>query len=169
MIKNSILFLLLAATCSCTHQKDIWPAYVTSYHNFTGEEITEIKKHLSHLNLMAKKDHGVKTLISFDKIDGNFEIIIKFNNEDGQEYPRVAGTALRKSRECIITIYPVTFERNMLKSVLWHEIGHCANLKHFKKENDIMYKSAKAFEQYDEYTVKRFVKRLNNKIWSRMY
>lgn len=114
---------------------------------------------------MAQKYHDVKSLISFDKIDGNFEIIIKFNNENGQEYPRVAGTALRKSRGCVITIYPVCFEKQLLKTVIWHELGHCAKLDHTELKNDIMYKLAKPFDSYKEEDIDRFIQELNKSIW----
>jgi hypothetical protein len=163
----NFLLLLVFFLPSCSHQRPVWPAYSDTYINFTYEEINEIKNHLKDLNTKSKKYHGFKDLILLDKIENGYEIIIKYKNQNQNEIPKVAGTALRKSRQCIITIYPVAYERNIIKSVLWHEIGHCANLNHFNGKDDIMYKSVKSFTEYDEYTVERFIKRLNNKIWKR--
>lgn len=156
-----MLFLI----SSCAHQKSIWPAKIVGFKNFTYEEIDEIKGYIKDLNLKSLSTKNGKSLVNPKASDDNYRIIIKFIHDDTDTEIRIAGTALRKSNECIISVYPVCFEKQILKTVIWHELGHCAKLNHTESKTDIMYKAAKSFDSYKEEDLTRFIDELNKSVW----
>jgi len=67
--------------------------------------------------------------------------------------------ATQKSDHCEILIHKSLFSesrKKYLKSVLWHEIGHCAGKAHSENIADIMYYRARPLELYSESSLKSF-------------
>ncbi|NBP13526.1 hypothetical protein EBU95_03890 [bacterium] len=162
---NIYIALLTVALTSCSHQKSIWPAKIVGFKNFTYEEINEINNYIKDLNTKSLSVENGKEIINSKVNDENYKILIKFIDEDTKTSSRVAGTALRLAHKCIISIYPVCFEKQLLKTVLWHELGHCAKLNHNETQSSIMYKTAKPFVHYTEENIEDFIKNLNKSLW----
>lgn len=150
-----ILFFLILINFGCSENQLKAPAYLGEIDNFDFEQKIKILDGLQDLN--RKLDNSLftfkknnKPVIKLDFVEKNVK----------REKNGLAGTALILMNSCKITIYPVSFDDRILKTVLWHEVGHCFGLEHSKNPNDIMYYSVGQFENYSQEYVDSFIQDL---------
>jgi hypothetical protein len=107
-----------------------------------------------------------RTLIALDSKEASSPISIELveSISPRQESPlssgtRVAGRATQLDSGCEILISKFVLEspsRDLLRSVLWHELGHCAGLEHVHEEGEIMYRSSVSFRNYSKSSLEKF-------------
>jgi len=70
---------------------------------------------------------------------------------------RVAGSAQPSLAFCKIIIYPNAVELDLIKTVIWHELGHCIGLNHNGKVGHIMSEQVNPFESYRKEEINLFL------------
>lgn len=136
-----LLCLLLLVGCKSAP----WPARIA-----IGEEHrSEIIESLKDLNNYFKPN----LVGSLNELNYSIDVTT-FDLEDP-----VLGLANPQQNSCAIILSERLFHEyeETLKTVVWHEIGHCAGLEHSKKEGDIMYYQASEFSRYTKESIYNFV------------
>lgn len=154
-IFNLILFSLILITLGCSENPVKAPVYLGEMENFNFDQKVEILSILQDLNRKLNN-----SLFTFKK-NNNSKINLDFVEKNiKREKNGLAGTALTLMNLCKITIYPISFDNGILKSVLWHEVGHCFGLEHSKNPDSIMHYSVGPFENYSENSINSFLQDL---------
>lgn len=69
----------------------------------------------------------------------------------------IAGQAAIQTNLCTVKILDMVAQNDdLLKSVLLHELGHCAGLVHVPEQGEVMYKEATPFSQITQDAIERF-------------
>lgn len=154
-LSRLILFSLILINFGCSENQIKAPVYLGEMENFNFDQKFEILSILQDLN--RKLDNSLFTFNKNNKPKINLDFTEKtIKKQKGG----LAGTALILINSCKITIYPVSFNDRILKTVLWHEVGHCFGLEHSKNPNDIMYTSVGQFENYSQDSINSFLQDL---------
>lgn len=150
------LFLILALFLPSCGRATRWPAHViidiasvppaTSF--VWSQAIRDLNEELGEMALKFDSDLTVD-----DKLF-SYPIFIKLSSADSAEGH--AGVAFVGKNDCFITIYPVSVNFGIEKTVLWHEIGHCLGLDHVTKGNEIMSPGVGMFRYYSRDSINRF-------------
>jgi hypothetical protein len=70
---------------------------------------------------------------------------------------KVAGSAQPGLAFCKITIYPNAVEFDLIKTVIWHELGHCIGLDHNGRIGHIMSEQVNPFDTYSKEEIDLFL------------
>jgi hypothetical protein len=103
------------------------------------------------------------SMFKFGPGPNNYNVTIEYSEAP---FKNVAGTAQNMFTYCRIVIYPTSIQNNILKTVVWHEIGHCLGLNHNGYFEHIMSEHVKPFETYNQEEVNLFlleIKKLRGK------
>ena len=79
---------------------------------------------------------------------------------DWVDAPRRAGYATMEGDTCLVELAERLFASRHAayrKTVVWHELGHCAGLEHDREEDEVMSPTTTSFDTYDETAIERFV------------
>lgn len=136
-----ILCLFLLIGCKPAQ----WPANITVDSQYSEA----IQKELEELDGYFKP--GLTN--SLDKTHFKISVTVF-----GLEEPTL-GMAMPGDQSCGIILNEELFTiyKDRLRTVVWHEIGHCAGLDHSSKSSDIMYYAAGPFDEYSKEAINRFI------------
>jgi hypothetical protein len=78
---------------------------------------------------------------------------------DWRDAPRRAGYATMAGDTCLVELADRLFgtHRDFRKTVVWHELGHCAGLDHDDETGEIMSATTSMFSSYDTVAIERFI------------
>jgi len=155
MKKLALFLLVFIVGCG---RAGTWPAYVkidkgtnAFVSNFTIQYTLELNEQLKTEALQFNPSDP-------DKIRA-FPIIVRYSESESEM--GAAGTAEKDGYSCIVTIYPVALRSDILKTVLWHEYGHCLGLDHINVSSEIMSPGVFQFRYYKKTAVDRFLNEFN--------
>lgn len=149
-----LLFIVsfLNAGCAKTRHSSRWPAHIRGIEGFEVNEESIIRESLQ--NFEERTGQG---LIQSDEASTRWTIYI-IKKAPPQDKPMRAGLAIVGSEGCTIEISPKVFDEyhTYVKSVIWHEMGHCGGLEHTERTGDIMYRTTERFDRYSPESISRF-------------
>jgi len=146
-----ILLIVLLFLNSCGKATP-FPAYVVFDESVSADLIESFYDSVEDLN-----DFLGQKFSSFDPPKNRsdaYPIIISYSETESPD--GYAGLALISSNMCAITIYPVTLRKGLLKTVMWHELAHCADVLHTDTTDDIMSPAVRDIGWYTEEAMLRF-------------
>ena len=148
----AVIVVSLMGNCAKIRPSPSWPARIAPFSGFDPEEASSIQEAIEAFANQAPLN---ARLITMD--EGGFPIYFTKDASLDSTQNR-AGLATLDRLHCIIALAPRVFltYRTHLKSVVWHEMGHCAGLEHSDLEGDIMYRTSKQFAWYTEKSIERF-------------
>lgn len=151
-----IILVLVLFLTSCGRAEYTWPALIRIAPNTSPERAFIATRSIEELNTfmghpVTKFNVDVETLTSYT-------ILVRYADKD--EYMK-AGLATMYEDVCYITIFPLAVANGIVKTVLWHEIAHCAGLLHVEGRGQIMSTSVTAFETYNSDKLEFFKNQLN--------
>ena len=78
---------------------------------------------------------------------------------DWKDAPRRAGYATMEGDSCLVELAERLFTTHEVyrKTVVWHELGHCAGLDHDPRDGEVMSATTSAFDGYDAATLQHFM------------
>lgn len=78
---------------------------------------------------------------------------------DWKDAPRRAGYATMEGDSCLVELADRLFGTHgaYRKTVVWHELGHCAGLEHDAHEDEVMSATTSTFASYDQAAITRFI------------
>ena len=163
MIKIKIFYLIAFCTVislyGCSGQQIKAPVYLGEMDNFNINEKIEILNALNDLN--KNFNNSIFTI----KKNKSSKIFFQLSEKTKKSANgNLAGTAMNLISSCKITIFSVSWKDKIVKSVIWHEVGHCFGLEHSENPDDIMYLSVKPFEKYTKESVNTFLEDLKKNL-----
>lgn len=159
-------WVFLAAVLSgCGAKPPSWPAKMVAMNHFDDANSKVVLESLRRLN--ARDD---KALILIDGEDSPNALPLTLEQHDPwPNEPLTAGITYREDRTCRIALSTELFKQireDYVDSVIWHEVGHCAGLKHDPKDGSIMYATARPFRLFKESAIQDFFGEVRNIVWS---
>lgn len=151
-----VLLILLLLT-SCGRADYTWPSVVIVSPNTPPALTYMATRSILDLNKYIGED-VVKFNITTETLTA-YPLVIIFAENDDQ---RRAGLATIYNEVCYITVYPVAVARDLVKTVLWHEIGHCAGLMHLSESGQIMSEAVSGFDFYSDKKLELFKQQLKD-------
>jgi len=149
-----VIVALLITACGKNRQSSIpWPAVITNFERFSEAQKEQLLTAVNDLNTQAGK-----TVITTSEGTG-FPISLKLV-EPTEDTKTRAGYAILEDDKCNIEISTIVFEpgrADVIKPVLWHEIGHCVGLTHDPQQGEIMFRITSGFTTYTKEAVQRFL------------
>lgn len=136
-----------------------WPASVHQFVSVNGVESEALEQMIDSLN----QDMGMTVVRIGGSVLRGYPITI----EKVESLPNVnhVGYAKRYSDHCEIQLREDLFGNpNLLQSVFWHEVGHCAGLKHTDGANQIMSADASPFNKFSASAITSFFSALTTSI-----
>ena len=146
-----LLFAVVLAGCG---KAGTWPAYVKIDKTTNAFVSNFVVKYTLDLNEQLGSEALQFTPSDTDKIRA-FPIIVRYSEEASNM--GAAGVAEKDGYSCVITIYPVAISSDIMKTVLWHEYGHCLGLEHINVSSEIMSPGVFQFKYYKQTAVDRFL------------
>jgi len=138
-----------------------WPAVIAGIEGFTEAQTSELMGSIRELNRNAGK-----IVVTEEPGTMGYPIFFRLVEPKGPSERRV-GHAVFDEFKCEIDLSSIAFKsdrKGLAKSVLWHEIGHCAGLEHESESTELMYFTSFPFTFYSEGALDRFVGALNRSI-----
>lgn len=153
-----LLIVLVGTACS---KKGLpgGPGAVVAYENFSEDQRKLLVNTIADLNASAGS-----TIVETSANGTSFPITIALVDPP-KESPNRAGYAILDGEKCTVQLSRPVFSPNRadyVKSVLWHELGHCFGLTHDPQEGQVMYYSAEPFASYKSDSLKRFYSEVLN-------
>jgi hypothetical protein len=158
-----------------------WPATVSAMGGLSSEEssllygyIDELNSELSDKLLITTTDTSgatiqivkVNSLGSKSATNAFFSLSPStFQTDDRGQGTQVAGRATLEEGSCRVELASFLFSaiavqpqsaNGLIKSVLWHELGHCGGLDHTANSKDLMYKQSFDFSNYSDQALHHF-------------
>lgn len=153
------LLLVAPFVTACGNLSDSgtgWPARIVSVD--AGDSASEdlVRQDMKDLETEAKR-----TLFVDGEPSGSkpvLQITIR-RVPDWTDAPRRAGYATMEGDSCLVELAERLFTTHAVyrKTVVWHELGHCAGLNHDPDEGEVMSATTSAFSSYDAATLERFI------------
>lgn len=168
-----LLVFLLVISCAKNRQTT-WPARVANLQGFSQSEATEVAASLQKLNDLAE----TIVIEPSGEMNGGYPIYFELASPDYAETKRV-GHARFSNSECTVTLAPdlflpesetyvanqngsraLTAANAMLNAVVFHEVGHCAGMKHSFKKEALMYPVTGPLYEYSQTDLRDFIAEL---------
>lgn len=139
------LLVVMFLVIGCGNFRREWPAVIRSVDAFELDEQVKVMEAIEELNETAPQK-----LISEDPLVG-YAIAIR-RVPPNPDFPNRIGYAIVRPTSCTIELSERLFDdlAHMLKSVIYHEIGHCAGLGHVEESQEIMSANASAFDRFTQ-------------------
>jgi len=151
-----IFILAVFNLVSCGKNCISWPAKIEGFENFTENDKSNIISLINDLN-----SRNSKPFLSFTEDIVNHQKItfkmVDHSESDSKNGLNIAGQAYVQQETCVIELFPTAFENQILESVVWHELGHCAGLEHSPNPDDVMYYMVTPFSLYKETAIDKFI------------
>lgn len=151
-----LLFILLVINIvSCGKSSISWPANIKEFSDFDKNDQNDILLAINDLNM-----RNSRPFLSFsNEYPGNQDIYFKMMDQDlpSNDGNTIVAQAYVELNKCTIEVFPSAFKDNILKPVIWHELGHCSGLEHSDSNSDIMYWLVAPFLMYNENSIKQFL------------
>jgi hypothetical protein len=160
-LKWLLLGLLLVTACSKNTPLSEGPASVASYQNFSADQKAQIIESINSMNTAAGK-----ILVETVPNQNGYPITL-VQVEPPPESPNRAGFAIHDDTQCTIQISKTVFDpakKDYVKSVLWHEMGHCFGLQHDPQNGQLMYYTAEPFKTYSNESINRFFTEITSSV-----
>lgn len=127
-----IIFLNGCGDLGATYKE--WPASIHNFVNLSQTDIDSLSTSISDLNSGV----GEEILRIGGPILTGYPIVIsKVSSFPG--FPNRIGFAIQRADHCAIEIKASVFsDASLLRTTLWHELGHCAGLPHVSQSGEIM-------------------------------
>ncbi len=130
-----VIVLSLSLVGSLAYGAEPWTIGIVNLPRVEKEVVPMLQAAIARLNRRAGT-----TLVRFGNSDRKFHVAILVQNN---QYftARYQGTAHTSKYRCVVRLTYELFKharQNHFKTVLWHELGHCAGFPHSKKTFDIM-------------------------------
>ena len=153
MLRYFIVLALFLANVGCG--RSVWPAHIKFNSNTMSPDVTFVlTQYVKDLNkLMDQKVLKFDSDTDPDSLR-SYTIFVKLALEDVEG--NKAGIAEVGPYDCFITIYPLAYRSDIVKTVLWHEIGHCVGLRHIDVGREIMSPGVGHFSSYPEQKIRNF-------------
>ncbi len=151
-VYSLLTVFVFASGCAKIRPERPWPAKIIQLAGFdAAEEVTVISA------LTSFNETSGRTIVEIENSEAGYPITLE-KKDPPTDKPFRAGLATYESSQCKIEISPRVFSQypNYLKSVLWHEMGHCAGLEHSEDQEDIMFHTSSKFENYSDASLHRF-------------
>lgn len=142
-----IFLILFIVSCG---KADKWPACVDVDKTINKKLSDTLKTYTTDLNQELKEQAFL-----IGPKPKKYTIRVSYSNEPSPI--GAAGTATRYFNSCSVVIYPIALERDLLKTVLWHEYGHCLGLEHESEAGEIMSPIVGDFSAYPRSSVNLFL------------
>jgi len=150
-----VVITICFVASGCDKSRQDWPASIVAIEGFSEEQEEEVLSAVEDLN-----DEVGSELVSTDPKDDTYPITIILGPPEQEKATRV-GLARVSSRSCSIELSKKLFDGthpDHLKSVVWHELGHCKGLLHTTKEKgDVMSANALSFSLYTAEDILAFI------------
>lgn len=154
--------LVLGTRCSNNGQSSLsWPAHIASYQGFSESERSAIRQAILEFN-----EHVGSTVIDDDAHGNGSEIRIilvpelkPLENSSRDPLSQIAGRATVDESSCDVELAEFVVretERDLIRPVTWHELGHCTGLRHVGEIGHVMYKSSMSFSRYQASAIDQF-------------
>jgi len=150
-----LIVLFLSSACGLErHPEWQWPARIAKIEGFSEQQLQELGLTIDELNTEA----GQPVIIR-ENDPLAYPITLRIVSST-PESPKRVGYAVLRETHCEIEIDERAFELsdgNFLKSIVWHELGHCAGLDHNNDQFSVMYFTTAPFETYSNEALDSFV------------
>ena len=149
-----LIAVSLVLTACAKIRNEPWPARIESISGFSGEEETNVRSALADLN-----ESGGKTTLILDGAPARAFPITILKRDPPADAPNRAGLSTLDESHCTIEISSKVFSpgySTYMKSVVWHEIGHCGGLVHTGQVGALMYPTTAPFVDYTNYELGDF-------------
>jgi hypothetical protein len=153
---NKFFVLILLITSGCSSLVRSGPATINFNSSVDGLLEPQITDFILELNSNLNKD-----AFRFGRTISGRKIIISYTDKQNG---RIAGFARSSAPYCEVTIYPTAIKSDILKTTVWHELGHCVGLHHNGVSGEIMSEIALPFKVYKEDKIDRFLKDFNKAV-----
>jgi len=169
-------FVFSIVSCGIYRPQLTWPAQLIATEGIEGETQSKIHTDIESLNaklgttlldltpgkgspvsIKAVADFAQTRSVAGKQIDTAY---VGPSGARGLLGARIAGRATLTSEGCTIELGTFLFDpstKDLLLSVLWHEIGHCTGLLHVVEENELMSPLTLPFSKYNDEKLNRFV------------
>jgi hypothetical protein len=161
-VRNLLLLAVIVLASACGNLRQ-WPSQLISTSNLSDSNKSDLVAVLEDWNKKSDK----KIIEPSGKKDKGYNISIKITDFEAQGYSSRAGLASVYYDQCIVELSPKLFTEDMkgyLESVVGHEIGHCAGLRHVEDTEDLMYASTQPFASYSDAAITKFISSLFSSI-----
>ncbi len=150
-LKKEIFFIFFIVGCGYNSLNK--PANVAISSNIDYRLRKIIEDSFIEINERAKKD------IVFFEDSKKSDIIVDIDSSLPKR--KLLGTATLMSGICKIDIADnIIFFEDLIRFVLWHELGHCFGLEHDLVRGEIMYNGPQRFSSITEEAKTRFINRI---------
>jgi len=133
-----------------------WPANISGFSGFEDKDQNDIISAINDLNT-----RNYRPFLSFNnEYSENQKIYFKMMKNDlvkEQDSNTIVAQAYVELNKCTIEVFPSALYGDILKIVIWHELGHCSGLNHSDNPNDIMYWLVASTSTYNQSSIDRFV------------
>ena len=159
------MFFCLLVLAACGTPRTEWPAHIASLNGFSSDESKEILASIEKLNGLSDKPllttTGDPTLKTY--------LIHVTRSNPWPDEPMTAGITMREDEVCHVELSTELFKserEDYVDSVVWHELGHCAGLRHNPKAGSMMFATAKPFTLFSNDSLKSFILDVENSLSS---
>lgn len=146
-----LLILFLLPTLSTCANNSTFPSEIVIDLEVNSTIAAEMVQYIDELNTFVGKPTFSLNPV---KTKNPFLIYIEYSPTPSPK--RYAGVATIYPNSCTVTIYPIALKDGAFKTVLWHELAHCAGVLHVDSQDDIMSPVVRSFDTYDQATLKIF-------------
>lgn len=164
MFKQIGCFVLLLVLVGCGNQMGgrKWPAYIESISGFSADEKAQIEEAIDYINTTAGK-----TILTTTEAPQAFRIAIRRTETPAENQTRLGRAFFVQGVKCTIEITALSFEvedKDLMKPLLAHEVGHCAGFDHVDEEGSIMFPHTRPLFAYATSAMSGFFQMLVDKV-----
>lgn len=157
VIRSMVLVAPFVTACgNLSNSSTGWPAQLVAVEAGGDDDEALLRSDLHELATAAKKE------LFLDGAPMGSAAVLKVTIRrvpDWADAPRRAGYATMEGDTCLVELAERLFvsRHAYRKTVVWHELGHCAGMEHDTEEGEVMSPTTSSFDTYDETTLERFV------------
>jgi hypothetical protein len=116
--------------------------------------------HKSAKSIFDLNDALKYDMFSFGFKSPNYVVYVEYSDTPNG---RIAGMARPSFLSCRITLFPNTIENDLIKTVVWHEMGHCLGMGHNGEIGHIMSEKVNSFDTYSKEEIDLFISEVKSK------